>query len=102
MEGLLAVSVLLQAFVQYVKCSTSTTGHYFQKTSGKDDDTNLNDGDYEIYLKEEFFTCNGEKACSSVAKSLSSGYQILGAGEALSKTKEAWKKLLPAPLGKSY
>eukprot|EP00112_Aurelia_sp_Birch-Aquarium-sp1_P010529 Seg2243.3 transcript_id=Seg2243.3/GoldUCD/mRNA.D3Y31 product=Ficolin-1 protein_id=Seg2243.3/GoldUCD/D3Y31 len=96
MDRFWAFSILLQAFVYYVECSsTSTTGHFFQKTSDNDDDTKNKDGGKEIFLKEEFFTCNGEKACSDVARSSSSGYQMVKNGEALSKMKENWKKIWP-------
>ena len=102
MDRFWTVLILLQAFVYYIECSTSTRGHFFQKKSGNNDETNNEDDGKEIFLKEEFFTCDGEKACSNVARSSSSGYQVLKTSETLRYMKENWRKIPPLPLGKLH
>ena len=100
MNGFWAVSITLQAFFNYVECSTSTRGHFFRKTSDNVDEESNNDGGMELFLREEFFTCDGEKACSNVVKKSSSGYEVLKADEEVSKAKENWKKIPLVSRGK--
>ena len=100
MKGFWAISIILQAFFNYVECEVSTRGHFFRKTIDNVDEANNGDGGKEIILREEFFTCDGEKSCSNVAKTSSGGYQALKADDEMTKAKENWKKIPSVPLGK--
>ena len=100
MKGFWAVSILLKAFFNYVECSIATKGHFFQETIDDIGEESSKHGATELFLKEEFFRCDGEKACSNVAKNSSSGYQTVNTNEESAMAKENWKKISPVPLGK--
>ena len=102
MNGFLAVSILLQAFLNCVECSKLTRGHFFQRINDNNDDANKKDDSKEIFLREDFFNCDRETACSSVARGSSSSHQVLKSYKDLSAVKENWKKIHLVSLGKLH